>query len=312
MQPPLLAEAALAASRPERGGRGADFIREVLPALRRYYDWLDRVRDPDQDGLIAVIQADETGLDHTPKFDAYLGIKAPTLEEANLAWHRVADTYAPFERDPEKVFAADKFIVEDVMVNTIYAKNLAVLANLYRQIGDDESAKEIGRRAARTRASLYEKCWDEDAGAFFDLAGSREKKLRVHTFTSLMPLVLEETPPHMVARLVEHVKSPKEYASRYPLPTVSMAEPRFRPDWVEGILVFRGTTWMNANWYISRGLRAHGEEALARHLEDQSALLIAKSGFREHYNPLTGEGYGAHDFSWSGLVLDMMATRGRA
>lgn len=35
--------------------------------------------------------------------------------------------------------------------------------------------------------------------------------------------------------------------------------------------------------------------------------LIGKSGFREYYNPFTGEGYGAHDFTWSGLVADMMA-----
>lgn len=36
--------------------------------------------------------------------------------------------------------------------------------------------------------------------------------------------------------------------------------------------------------------------------------LIASGGFREYYNPLTGEGYGASDFTWSGLVVDMMET----
>lgn len=33
--------------------------------------------------------------------------------------------------------------------------------------------------------------------------------------------------------------------------------------------------------------------------------LIAKGDFREYYNPFTGEGYGAPDFTWSGLVVDM-------
>src|SRR5262249_38686697 len=151
--------------------------------------------------------------------------------------------------DPAKVFAADKFVVEDVMVNTIYAKNLAVLAELYHEAGDELAAKEVAARAARTRAALYEKCWDERPGLFVDLAGAREEKLRVNTFTALMPLVLEETPTHMVARLVEHLESPKAYASRFPVPTVSMDEPLFSPEWIERILVFRGTTWMNANWY---------------------------------------------------------------
>ena len=35
--------------------------------------------------------------------------------------------------------------------------------------------------------------------------------------------------------------------------------------------------------------------------------LISKSGFREYYNPFTGEGHGAHDFTWSGLVVDMIS-----
>jgi glycogen debranching enzyme len=42
IQPPVLAEAVLAASRGE-GGRA--FLDEMLPKVRRYYDWLDRVRD---------------------------------------------------------------------------------------------------------------------------------------------------------------------------------------------------------------------------------------------------------------------------
>jgi Mannosylglycerate hydrolase MGH1-like glycoside hydrolase domain len=34
---------------------------------------------------------------------------------------------------------------------------------------------------------------------------------------------------------------------------------------------------------------------------------VEEHGFREYYNPLTGEGAGAHDFSWTALVLDMLA-----
>jgi hypothetical protein len=33
--------------------------------------------------------------------------------------------------------------------------------------------------------------------------------------------------------------------------------------------------------------------------------LIEKSGFREYDNPFTGEGYGAKNFTWSGLIVDM-------
>jgi hypothetical protein len=64
---------------------------------------------------------------------------------------------------------------------------------------------------------------------------------------------------------------------------------------------------MNTNWYISRGLRRHGRADLARTIEEGSARLVEREGFREYYDPTTGRGFGAHDFSWSGLALDMLA-----
>ena len=89
-----------------------------------------------------------------------------------------------------------------------------------------------------------------------------------------------------------------------------MNEPSFAPGVVGTKLVWRGPVWMNTNWYISRGLRRHGQADLARHIEDRSAALVERSGFREYYNPLTGEGHGAVDFSWTALVVDMLARPG--
>jgi glycogen debranching enzyme len=72
-------------------------------------------------------------------------------------------------------------------------------------------------------------------------------------------------------------------------------------------LVWRGPVWINTNWYLARGLRRYGRPDLARHLEDRSAALVEGAGFREYYDPRTGEGHGARDFSWSALALDMLA-----
>ena len=43
--------------------------------------------------------------------------------------------------------------------------------------------------------------------------------------------------------------------------------------------------------------------------EEASIALTQRSGFREYYDPRTGEGFGAEGFSWSALVLDMAAPR---
>jgi hypothetical protein len=305
MQPPVLAEAVHTASRGE-GGRA--FLDEVLPKTRRFFDWLDRVRDPDRDGLIATLQPDESGLDHTPKYDAYLVIPSVDHQEFTAAWERVAGPYAEVGRDPARMFALDRFVMEDVLVNTIYGENERVLAGLLREVGDAEGAAEMDRRADRTTAALVGKCWDARRGLFFDLAGLREEPQRVSTVSSLMPIALADLPAPMAEALVKHLVDPRAYAAPFPVSSVALDEPSYRKAVATERLLWRGPTWINTSWYIARGLRRHGREDLARHLEDRSAALVERAGFREYYDPHTGEGFGAEGFSWTALVLDMLAT----
>jgi len=111
----------------------------------------------------------------------------------------------------------------------------------------------------------------------------------------------------MADALARHLEDPREYAAEYPVPTVALSEPLCEPGSMQGSLVFRGPTWIHTNWYIARGLRRHGRGALADRIVQSSIALTAKSGFREYYHPQTAEGYGAQGFSWSALVLDMLA-----
>ncbi|HZM50594.1 MAG TPA: hypothetical protein VFE68_08895 [Vicinamibacteria bacterium] len=305
IQPPVLAEAVQAAA---RGAGGRAFLDEVLPKVRRYFDWLDRVRDPDRDGLIATLQPDESGLDHTPKYDAYLGIAGTDLEDFTAAWERVAGPYATVGRDPEKMFALDRFICEDVLVNTIYGENQRVLGELLETVGDAAGASAMRTRAAHTTEGLVSKCYDEEAGLFFDLAGRREERLRVNTVSSLLPLALPDIPPKVAERIVGHLTDEREYAAPFPVPSVAMNEPSYAPGVVGTKLVWRGPSWMNTNWYLARGLRRHGRADLARHIEDRSGALVERDGFREYYHPTTGEGNGARDFSWTGVVVDLLGS----
>jgi glycogen debranching enzyme len=302
MQPPLLAEAVGAVA---RRGRGGEYLETVLPAVRRYYEWCHSTRDPDGDGLIAVLQSDETGLDHSPKFDSYLGIDTERHDDFTAAWHRVADPYQAVGRVPEEMFALDRFVVEDVMVNTIYAENQRVLAGLLDEIGMKDEGDVFRGRAEATERALVDRCWDDRRGLFFDLAGRDEAWLETNTVTSLFPLLLEDLDRAIVERLVGHLTDPLEYAAPHPVPSVARNEPSYRPGTVGGSLVWRGPTWLNANWYLIRGLRRHGFEDHARHIADRSLELIGLSGFREYYNPETGEGNGAVDFGWSTIVLDI-------
>jgi hypothetical protein len=59
--------------------------------------------------------------------------------------------------------------------------------------------------------------------------------------------------------------------------------------------------------YLHQGLRRHGFVAEAEHLARRTVRMVGISGLRECYHPNTGEGYAAQDFSWSSLILDLLA-----
>ena len=303
MQPPLLAEAVQAVA---QRGRGAEFINEVLPSVRKFYEWLHNVRNPFGDGLIRVVQPDETGLDHSPKWDELMNIQDEEHDSWDRGWHSICDPYDKFNRDPKKMIALNHFVVADVMVNVIYIENLKVLAELCLQVKDEAGAAIYIARAAKARDSLEELCWDETDGLYYDVNGKENQKLRVNTFTSLMPLLLADLAPKKVEALMAHLLNPDEYWAEFPIPSTAMNHPTYRPETVGGNLVWRGPTWINSNWYLARGLMRHGRVDLARVIANQSILAMRKSGVREYYNPQNASGRGAPDFSWSTILLDLV------
>jgi hypothetical protein len=61
--------------------------------------------------------------------------------------------------------------------------------------------------------------------------------------------------------------------------------------------------WININWLLARGLRAHGYAELAAAVDAGTVALVRGAGFREYFDPRTGEGRGADDFSWTAALL---------
>jgi glycogen debranching enzyme len=314
IQPPVVARSVLRIYE-ETGDLG--FVREVLPPIRRFFRWLKAYRDPDDDSLIAIIQPDESGLDASPKYDELMeivpGPPEGTLPQLRRSMKRLFDAYAPLRADPARITALDSFTWEDVMVNAIYADGLRCLAKLGRAAGDlPHEAEEFELRAARVRKALETKCWDAGIGAFWDLAGWGERSAKTLTFSSLFPLILEDLDPAKAKRLIEeHLLNEREFWLPYPIPSVAATEPTFDPGWRTNT-TWRGPTWMNVNWYLYHGLRAHGRADVATELAERSIRMLAKGGIREFYDPLTADGQGARDFGWTTLVLDIMATEGRA
>src|SRR6266542_1879171 len=105
------------------------FAREVLRPLLRHFDWLDEVRDPDRDGLIAIIQPDESGVDASPKFDPLMGY--PKDNDDLVRWiDRLYARYQPLRFNDRAILALDLFQVEEALTNVCYVLGMQALARL--------------------------------------------------------------------------------------------------------------------------------------------------------------------------------------
>ncbi|HEY7293479.1 MAG TPA: hypothetical protein VH916_00505 [Dehalococcoidia bacterium] len=297
IQPPVLGTAL------ERVYHATDdraFLERCLPPTVAFYRWLADVRDPDGDGLIAIIQPDESGADASPKFDSLM--EYPKNNDDLVRWiDKLYARYQPLRFDDHAILALDLFNVEEVLTNVCYILGMQALSRLC----EGATAREFGERAERVQRALIARCYDAESGAFYDLAGQGETPLRTLTVTSLAPLALPTLDRVIVERLLAHLTDPNEFALPYPVPSVSRGEPTFMPGNARGF-IWRGPSWINANWLICEGLRAHGYRELRHQITDRSCAMLLQSGFREYFNPFTGEGHGSRNHSWSTLILDML------
>jgi Mannosylglycerate hydrolase MGH1-like glycoside hydrolase domain len=292
IQPPFVAFAweLVAEASPDDPG----FAREGLEALAALHGWLERERNPDGSGLVALISPDESGLDASPKFDALMGWRASGLP--GFIWHIHELRKGGFQLDD--VLRRGGFCVQEVLTTVAHAASLHSLARLS---GDDAYRSS----AERIEAALFERCWDEQRGLFFDLAYPSGEPQRVSTWASLAPLALPNLPREMATRLAEQLGDRGEYALPWPVPSTAASEPAFRRRTGPIPRYWRGETWLAGTWLLHRGLRQHGFHDLARTLARQGSRLVAGRGLREYYDPIEGTPQGAQHFGMSALVLDL-------
>ncbi len=282
-----------------------EFLKEMLPKLKRYFEWLNRNRDFDDDGLISIISPFESGMDWKASYDPVLGFSHKKANR-NLFWKVIGIDFRNFwyNYDQQKIRRKDKFRVEDAGFNTIYAQNLRAMAELCEETDDIDAAK-YHDRYNRVKDSIINLMYDEVDAAFYDVYSEKNKKLRILTPTIFFPVIMEGMPDEICKKVMDrHFYNENEFSTEYPIPSLAINDPAFNPE--ESLYLWRGPTWIFNNWFMHHFLMERGYREEARKLIDSIRKAVNKSGFREYYNPFTGEGYGAENFTWAGLLLDMI------
>jgi hypothetical protein len=256
------------------------------PRIARHMDWLAGNRDLEGDGLLWIVQPDESGLDASPKFEEVWGRRAngrigfPLLVHSNrkLGW------------DARRIREAGRPVLCEPLVNTFWSLSL----------------QAMGRPSVTP--ALVDRLWDERRGLFLDEAQPGGVRPRTLTWASLAPLALPDLPEEIGRHLVEeHLLNEGEFLTPVAPPSVAVGERGYEPDGGHGPIrrYWRGPTWINSAWMVWLGLRRLGYEAEAERLADGVIGAAVREGLREYYDPRNGKGLGAKDFAWSTLVAEL-------
>jgi glycogen debranching enzyme len=295
-QPPLIAYAAWEIHR-----RASDraFLAEIYPGVLAYYRYLISARDPRIHNLVSIVNPDESGEDNSPRFDAVLKANSDISYDEHIDLRRKLVAANRGEHPDVSHRMHEVFWVKDVPFNTFLIKNLQVLAHIAAILNDAVGEHFATTHADSVKNAMRQKMFEN--GVYWSTSGSDYSKLYVNTWAHFAPLFADlYTREEASALLQRDFHNLETFRGEWGIRTVSKQEPSYKPDGF-----WRGPVWMAPHWFIYKGLVAYGFAEEASEIRALSRRLLEKSGFREYFNPETGEGYGAEEFTWGALILDM-------
>ena len=256
------------------------------PRIVAHHATISAQRDLEHDGLLWILQPDESGLDASPQFDPI--------------WRHEAQGLPGFvelvRRNRARGFRIDAVIADgdpvvcEVMTNVIHGLSRLALG------------------LPSITPALVARLYDEQRGLFLPAVLPAITERIPLTWTALAPLALPDLPEQIAHRLMEHLLDKGRFWTFVAPPSVSLDEPTFSlREHFDGLRRYwRGPTWVNSAWLIWRGMVRLGYEQQAATLARAIAGTVATEGLREFYDPHDGRGMGAKSFAWSALALEML------
>ncbi|MGC4806229.1 MGH1-like glycoside hydrolase domain-containing protein [Micromonospora sp. DT233] len=325
VQPPVHALAAWLVHRRAPSPRSRAELARLYPRLVAQQRYLTGPRDVGGAGLACLVHPWESGLDNSPAWDPSLA--AVAADAALMQAYRRHDTahadaaHRPTDLDYARYVAlvdayrdggyADDglagrhpFLVECPLFNTALGLAEHALAEIAREVGADPGPHR--ERAARITATIVDRLYDPATGLFHARDLRTGRLVPARTALGLIPLALPDLPAVQVSSVLAQACSPRfGLAARMdrPLPSHDRTAADFEP-----LRYWRGPSWMNLDWLLWRGLRAHGRPDLAAGLRESMVGLVATAGCHEYFHPDTGAGLGSPAFAWTAaLLLDVLA-----
>jgi len=317
----------------ENKTKAKEFLRRIYPNLKRFHKYLLTERDPEKSGLVTIFHPWESGLDDSPVWDEALskikiqhplkferldviavgGAKEPIpSDDMYNKFIYIIELMKQYNYDEQKMYESFPFKIKSIVSSSIlYVANKCMI-RIADILGED--LQEISEWLSMTQTNFY-KYFHPDASQslgkteeilFYNYDLISKNWIRKRTISSLIPIYTGLIPKGQIDLFVKwlrHARWCGEGRCHTPaIPSTDLTDPHFNH-----LTYWRGPIWVNTNWMIWLGLLKYGYRDIAEQIRQGILELAANHGFREYYDPFTGEGLGGKSFSWTAaLVIDLI------
>jgi alpha,alpha-trehalase len=286
----------------------------LLPKIFRYHHWFHSARDPDNTGLVAIFHPWESGRDNSPEWDGALrrvsteGLEPyrrkdlDHVDSKNRPSQDDYDRYMAFvglfrrhNYDQHAIYKTTQFRIADVGINAILLRANRDLLWLSEQISADIDQARI-RQWIQAQEQGFETLWNKRMGAYSSRDMVMGENIDTLTSGAFLSFFAGAAKGAHAKAMLEHFGRQAQKA-RFLLPSLDPDDARF-----DRGRYWRGPVWAVVNFMAGLGLRESGYPEQAARLQKDIAQMIAMQGFREYFDPLSGEGLGGGDFSWTAAM----------
>ena len=259
-----------------------NFIKEFYPKLKLYHNWWYKDRDHDQDGLCEFGSTDgtviaakwESGMDNAVRFDDSKILK-----------------------NGEKAFSLDQ---ESVDLNSFLYAEKNYLQKMAEVLKLTEESKKWKGESTALKVKIQNQFWDAATGWFYDTTIDGKTLIKAMGCEGYLPVWAEVATAEQAQLAKQNMLDTASLNTFVPLPTLAANHPKFKPD--NGY--WRGPVWLDQSYFGINGLEKYGyvkeaNELAHKLIYNAEGVLDKGTSIRENYQPITGRGLEAYNFSWS-------------
>ena len=210
------------------------FLRECVPALKKFLIWTMENRDKNGNGLLEWLtepdylecKCGESGLDNSPRFDFDVEMDA-------------------------------------IDFSTYLCNDAKYLSWIFEEIGEKDEAVYFMNVHNSVKEKINAMLWNEEDGLYYDRLFDGNHT-RVASPASFFPMFAEICTQAQADKMVKVLLDENRFWTALPVPTMTKDSPFYDVD------MWRGCSWLNLNYFIILGLQKYGYTEIAEELRQRS------------------------------------------